>query len=107
VLSGVCEDYRAAAGIDLDKDRADDATGHKIRAPLLALWGAKGTGGQLWDVLAAWRPKTQAALEGQALPGSLAPPRRVSGLGAGTSARCSVSGFCVRWPIRNSPSIGS
>jgi hypothetical protein len=62
-MSGVCEDYRAAAGIDLDKDRADDAIGHKIRAPLLALWGAKGTGGQLWDVLAAWRPKMQAALE--------------------------------------------
>jgi haloacetate dehalogenase len=64
----VCEDYRAAAGIDLDQDRADDAAGHKIRAPLLALWGAKGTVGELWDVLATWRPKTQAALEGQALP---------------------------------------
>jgi haloacetate dehalogenase len=48
----VCEDYRAAAGIDLDQDRADDASLRKIRKPLLALWGAK----------------TQAALEGQALP---------------------------------------
>jgi haloacetate dehalogenase len=64
----VCEDYRAAAGIDLDQDRADDAAGRKIRAPLLALWGAKGTVGKLWDVLATWRPKTQAALEGQAIP---------------------------------------
>ena len=63
-----CEDYRAAAGIDLEQDRADDGAGRKIRAPLLALWGAKGTVGQLWDVLATWRPKTQAALEGQALP---------------------------------------
>jgi hypothetical protein len=105
VLSGVCEDYRAAAGIDLDKDRADDATGYKIRAPLLALWGAKGTGGQLWDVPATWRPKTQAALEGQALPAAWRP--RAEFLDPGTSARCSVSGFCVRWPIRNSPSIGS
>jgi haloacetate dehalogenase len=67
-IRAVCEDYRAAAGIDLDQDRADDAVGHKIKAPLLALWGAKGTVGKLWDVLDTWRPKTQAALEGQALP---------------------------------------
>jgi haloacetate dehalogenase len=67
-IRAVCEDYRAAAGIDLDQDRVDDADGHKIKAPLLALWGAKGTVGKLWDVLDTWRPKTQAALEGQALP---------------------------------------
>jgi haloacetate dehalogenase len=67
-IRAVCEDYRAAAGIDLDQDRADDKAGRKIKAPLLALWGAKGTVGKLWDVLAAWRPKTQAALEGHALP---------------------------------------
>lgn len=67
-IRAVCEDYRAAAGIDLDQDRADDKAGHRIKAPLLALWGAKGTVGQMWDVLATWRPKTQAALEGEALP---------------------------------------
>jgi len=67
-IRAVCEDYRAAAGIDLDHDRADDETGRKIKAPLLALWGAKGTVGKLWDVLATWRPKTQAALEGEAIP---------------------------------------
>ena len=66
-IRAVCEDYRAAAGIDLDQDRADDKAGVKIRAPLLALWGSKGTVGELWDVLATWRPKTQAALERQAL----------------------------------------
>ena len=67
-IRAVCEDYRAAAGIDLDQDRADDAAGHRIGAPLLALWGAEGTVGKLWDVLATWRPKTHAYLEGQALP---------------------------------------
>jgi haloacetate dehalogenase len=67
-IRAVCEDYRAAAGIDLDQDRADDAAGRKIRAPLLVLWGAKGTVGKLWDVLGTWRPKTEAVLEGQALP---------------------------------------
>jgi haloacetate dehalogenase len=67
-IRAVCEDYRAAAGVDLDQDRADEAAGRKIRAPLLALWGAKGTVAKLWDVLGTWRPKTEAVLEGQPLP---------------------------------------
>ena len=67
-IHAVCEDYRAAASVDLDMDRADDAAGHKIQAPVLALWGAKGTVGQLWDVLATWRAKSAAAVTGEALP---------------------------------------
>ena len=51
----ICEDYRAAAGIDLEHDEAD--AGVKVRAPLLALWGARGTVGQLYDVLETWREK--------------------------------------------------
>jgi haloacetate dehalogenase len=51
----ICEDYRAAASIDLAHD-AEDAN-VAIAAPLLALWGAKGTVGQLYDVLATWRDK--------------------------------------------------
>ena len=67
-IRAVCEDYRAAAGIDLDMDRADDAAGRKIQAPVHALWGAKGTVGQLWDVLATWKPKVAGPLTGKALP---------------------------------------
>ena len=44
-----------AAGIGLQKERQDALEGKKITAPLLALWGAKGTVGHLYDVLAAWR----------------------------------------------------
>jgi len=51
----ICEDYRAAATIDLDHDAADAAS--RIEAPLLALWGGKGTVGALYDVLATWREK--------------------------------------------------
>ena len=51
----ICEDYRAAAGIDLEHDAADaDA---RITAPLLALWGGRGTVGALYDVLQTWREK--------------------------------------------------
>ena len=38
----VCEDYRAAASIDLDHDRADRAGGLKLTMPVLALWGQEG-----------------------------------------------------------------
>ena len=67
-IHAVCEDYRAAAGIDLEQDQLDEAAGHKIQSPVLALWGAKGTVGQLWDVLATWRPKASASVIGRALP---------------------------------------
>lgn len=51
----ICEDYRAAATIDLVHDAADaDA---RISVPLLAIWGAKGTIDALFDVLEAWREK--------------------------------------------------
>jgi haloacetate dehalogenase len=38
----ICEEYRAAAGIDRDHDRADRKNGRKIRCPTLALWSADG-----------------------------------------------------------------
>ncbi|MEL6064903.1 MULTISPECIES: alpha/beta fold hydrolase [unclassified Methylobacterium] len=51
----ICEDYRAAADIDLEHDAADAQA--RVTAPLLALWGAKGTVGQTYDVLETWREK--------------------------------------------------
>ena len=54
-IHAICEDYRAAATIDLDHDAAD--AHRRITAPLLALWGRKGTVGELYDVLATWRDK--------------------------------------------------
>jgi haloacetate dehalogenase len=63
-IHAICEDYRAAAGIDLLHDAADAS--HKITVPLLALWGGKGTVGALYDVVPIWREKA-AAVEGYAL----------------------------------------
>ncbi|MEW6255318.1 MAG: alpha/beta hydrolase [Pseudomonadota bacterium] len=60
----ICEDYRAAAGIDLIHD-AEDAH-ERIKAPLLALWGARGVVGELYDVRETWREKAQD-VSGQAL----------------------------------------
>ena len=38
-IHGACEDYRAAATIDLEHDRASRAAGEKIACDLLVLWG--------------------------------------------------------------------
>ena len=54
-LHAVCEDYRAAAGIDLIHDEADSAK--KIGCPLLVLWGEKGVVGSTYDVRQTWREK--------------------------------------------------
>jgi haloacetate dehalogenase len=58
-IHAACEDYRAAAGIGLELDAADAGAGHTVAAPLLALWGAKGVVGGLYDVLATWRERAQ------------------------------------------------
>jgi haloacetate dehalogenase len=60
----ICEDYRAAAGIDLVHDAED--SDRKVQAPLLALWGAQGTVGKLYDVLETWREKA-VDVRGEAL----------------------------------------
>jgi haloacetate dehalogenase len=54
-IHATCEDYRAAAGIDLEHDAADAEK--RIECPLLVLWGAKGVVGRLFDPLACWREK--------------------------------------------------
>jgi haloacetate dehalogenase len=53
-VEAICEDYRAAATIDLVHDRASRAAGERVRGPLLALWGAKGRIGAWYDALAVW-----------------------------------------------------
>jgi haloacetate dehalogenase len=48
-----CEDYRAAATIDLVHDRKDLTK--KLQMPVLALWGRQGVIAALFDCLADWR----------------------------------------------------
>ena len=55
MIRGMCEDYRAASGIDLEYDRANRDAGEKIRCPLLVLWGAKGRIGEWYEPLEVWR----------------------------------------------------
>jgi haloacetate dehalogenase len=57
--AGICGDYRAGAGIDLDHDRADRTAGRRVTQPLRVLWGGNGVVGRCFDPLALW----QAAAE--------------------------------------------
>jgi haloacetate dehalogenase len=62
----ICEDYRAAASIDLVHEREDIAAARRIEAPLRVLWGAQGTLGRCFDVLALWQGRAEQ-LDGRAL----------------------------------------
>ena len=64
MISGMCEDYRAAATIDLEHDRASRAAGKKVRCPMLVLWGSKGNIGKWYDALAIWRQYCAAEVVG-------------------------------------------
>ena len=55
VIHASCEDYRAAAGIDLIHDRADRDAGRGINCPLLALWGERGIIGRCFRPLEEWK----------------------------------------------------
>jgi haloacetate dehalogenase len=63
-IHGTCEDYRAAATIDLVHDKADSR--RKLRMPVLALWGKHGVIEALFDCLADWR-EVAADVRGRAL----------------------------------------
>jgi haloacetate dehalogenase len=64
-IHATCEDYRAAATIDLIHDQKD--LRRKIRMPLLALWGRQGVIEALFDCLADWR-EVATDVRGRALP---------------------------------------
>lgn len=64
-IHATCEDYRAAATIDLDHDRAD--LDRQVTCPLLALWGNTGFVARAYDVVGVWRQRAPD-VRGAALP---------------------------------------
>ena len=67
-IHAMCEDYRAAAGIDLEHDRASREAGERVRCDLLALWGERGVIHALFDPLPLWRAQCAGDVAGRALP---------------------------------------
>ena len=65
MIHASCEDYRAAAEIDLAHDRADLAA--KIACPLLVLWGANGVVQRFFKPLEDWAA-VATDVRGKAVP---------------------------------------
>ncbi len=67
-LHAACEDYRAAASIDLDHDRESRARGEKLRCDMLVLWGERGVVNRLFDPMALWQAQCSGVVLGHAMP---------------------------------------
>ncbi|MBK7658129.1 MAG: alpha/beta hydrolase [Betaproteobacteria bacterium] len=78
-IHATCEDYRAAATIDLEHDRADRDAGRKVECPLLALWGSRGVIEKCYDALAEWR-RVATHVRGKSLPSGHYLPEEVPDL---------------------------
>jgi haloacetate dehalogenase len=64
-IHAMCEDYRAAATIDLEHDKVDIAA--KVECPVLVLWGASGAMDRLFNVLETWKERA-SNVSGKSLP---------------------------------------
>ena len=64
-VHAICEDYRAAASIDLVHDKED--LDKKVQCPLLVLWSEKGPFHRMYNVLQTWRDRADRA-QGKAMP---------------------------------------
>lgn len=68
----MCEDYRAAASIDLRHDREDqdgEDQGKKLSMPIQTLWSDQGVIEKNFDALKLWGLRAHS-VEGRSLPGS-------------------------------------
>jgi haloacetate dehalogenase len=65
-VHAMCEDYRAAATIDLAHDRADAA--RRIDCPMHVLWGERGVVHALFTPIEDWQAKCSQQVAGRALP---------------------------------------
>lgn len=73
-IRALCEDYRAAASIDLAHDKED--LNKKIECPFLVLWSEKGPFHRMYDVLQTWKERSRQ-VSGKALPAGHFLPEQV------------------------------
>lgn len=66
-IHAACEDYRAAAGIDLEHDRASRAAGATVDCPLHVLWGERGVVARLFEPIADWQAVASRTVSGRGL----------------------------------------
>lgn len=66
-MHAMCEDYRAAASIDLIHDRADREAGKKLQMPLRVLWGEHGLVAKCFSPIEDWK-KVAKDVSGKGIP---------------------------------------
>jgi haloacetate dehalogenase len=67
-IHAMCEDYRAAASIDLEHDRESREAGLKIACPTQVLWGEFGVIQKLFKPLELWQAQCDEQVTGHTLP---------------------------------------
>jgi len=67
-MHAMCEDYRAAATIDLVHDRADREQGKKLQMPLKVLWGEHGLVNKCFEPVDDWKKVSSSEVSGRAVP---------------------------------------
>lgn len=77
-IHAMCEDYRAAASIDLEHDRAD--ADKRIACPVRALWGERGVVHRLFTPVADWQTKSSSVVTGRPVPTGHYIPEEAPGL---------------------------
>jgi pimeloyl-ACP methyl ester carboxylesterase len=57
-ITAICDDYRASAFVDADRDRADQERGARLAMPMLAAWQDPGDVELPFDPVAIWQSWT-------------------------------------------------
>ena len=63
-IEAICEDYRAAATIDIKDDKISRENKLQIKSPTMILWGKKGKIEQWYNPLVIWKDYCSAELQG-------------------------------------------
>ncbi|KAL9104760.1 MAG: hypothetical protein Q9163_000310 [Psora crenata] len=66
-VHAMCEDYRAAASIDLEEHKEDDHKGRKIQCPIMVLWGQQGIIEKCFDAIEEWKKVSNSTVAGESL----------------------------------------
>ncbi len=63
-VHAMCEDYRAAASLDMEEARKDIAEKKLIKTPLRVLWGKHGVIEKCFNAVEEWRQVSESEVDG-------------------------------------------
>lgn len=84
-VHAICEQYRAAATVDVAHDEADRGR-HRLRCPVLVLWSASGAVNSWYEPLAVWRQWADDVRGGPVPGGHFLPEEAPDEVGAALSS---------------------